>query len=184
MATELATLGGGCFWCIEAAFLRLNGVSSVISGYAGGDFVLPTYEQVCTGGTGHAEVIQVCFDNDIIDFKTLLQVFFAVHDPTTLNRQGNDIGSQYRSIILYHNDAQQQQAIQLVDELTQKGVWKNPIVTEIVPLDVFYPAENYHQNFYAHNPNNRYCNVVIPPKLEKLENKFSARLKPSKVTSA
>lgn len=177
MTIKQATFGGGCFWCVEAAFLRLNGVKSVISGYAGGHDKQPTYEQVCNGGTGHAEVIQITFDSDLIDFKTLLAVFFTVHDPTTLNRQGNDVGSQYRSIILYHDNEQQQQARQMLQELTEQSLWNDPIVTEIKALETFYPAENYHQNFYAQNPDNRYCNYVIPPKLEKLTKHFATLLK-------
>jgi len=177
MTIETATLGGGCFWCVEAGFLRLDGVQSVVAGYAGGEIDKPTYEQVCNGTTGHAEVIQVSYDSDIIDYKTLLTVFFALHDPTTLNRQGNDVGSQYRSIILYHNDTQKQQAQAMIEELSSEKIWNDPIVTEIKALDVFYPAETYHQNFYQLNPDNRYCNAVIPPKLEKLKKRFAKLLK-------
>jgi len=177
MAIQQSTLGGGCFWCLESAFLQLKGVDAVVSGYAGGHSSNPSYEEVCSGGSGHAEVVQIGFDDAIIDFRSLLTVFFAIHDPTTLNRQGADIGSQYRSIILYHNDEQRQQAQQMVEELNQQQIWDNPIVTEISPLKDFYPAESYHQNFYQLNPSNRYCNIVIPPKLEKLKKHFASLLR-------
>ena len=177
MTTQLATLGGGCFWCLEAAFKRLQGVTSVVSGYAGGHIENPDYYSVCDGNTGHAEVIQISYDSSQIDFPTLLQVFFAIHDPTTLNRQGADVGTQYRSIILCHDDQQKQQAQAIIEDLNRQGIWDRPLVTEICNLHTFYPAENYHQDYYQRNPDNRYCNVVIPPKLEKLERYFQARLK-------
>ena len=177
MAIELCTLGGGCFWCLEAPLSKLNGVKSVISGYSDGDISNPSYEQICTGTTGHAEVVQISFDSDIISYHTLLSVFFALHDPTTLNRQGADRGIQYRSIILYHNAAQQEIAEQFIAELQQSGQWRDPVVTEIKPLDIFYPAEDYHQNYFALNPGNRYCQAVILPKLEKLEHQYRRLLK-------
>ncbi len=177
MAIELCTLGGGCFWCLEAPLSKLNGVKSVISGYSDGDISNPTYEQICTGTTGHAEVVQISFDSDIISYHTLLSVFFALHDPTTLNRQGADSGTQYRSIILYHNAAQQEIAEQFIADLQHSGQWRDPLVTEIKPLDIFYPAEDYHQNYFALNPGNRYCQAVILPKLDKLEQQYSSLLK-------
>lgn len=173
MAIEICTIGGGCFWCLEAPLSKLNGVTSVISGYSDGDIPNPTYEQICTGTTGHAEVVQITFDSDVISYHTLLSVFFALHDPTTLNRQGADTGTQYRSIILCHNAAQQQTAEAFITELEKSGQWPNPLVTEIKPLDIFYPAEDYHQNYFALNPGNRYCQAVISPKLAKLEQHFS-----------
>ena len=171
-ATELATYGGGCFWCVEAIFQRLEGVKSVASGYAGGKRDNPTYEEVCAGTTGHAEVIQIEFDPTKISFEDLLDVFWQAHDPTTLNRQGADVGTQYRSIILYHNHRQKEAA-----EKAKKAAasqFKNPIVTEIVPLTTFYKAERYHQNYYNNNPNASYCAFVIRPKLDKLLKKLSA----------
>lgn len=179
MAIKQATLGGGCFWCLEAALMQLDGVQSVVSGYAGGDSENPSYEQVCDGVTGHAEVVQIDYDDQVIDFQTLLTVFFAIHDPTTLNRQGADVGTQYRSIILYHDSEQQQQAQHLLSQLTQEKVWSDPIVTELKALETFYPGETYHQNFYQNNPSNRYCNAVIPPKLEKIRKHFSNLLRKS-----
>jgi peptide-methionine (S)-S-oxide reductase len=168
MAIETATLGGGCFWCLDAAFQRLTGVESVVSGYAGGTVPDPDYRQVCTGTTGHAEVVQVRFDNAVIDYATLLRVFFTIHDPTTLNRQGADVGTQYRSVIFYHDLAQQQVAQELIDELEEQGVWGAPIVTQLLPVPIFYPAEPYHQDYYRQNPYQGYCQVVISPKLAKL----------------
>ena len=167
MATEQATLGGGCFWCLDAAYRRLNGVLSVVSGYAGGQVPDPDYRQVCTGATGHAEVVQLTYDPVVIDYGTLLQVFFSLHDPTTLNRQGADAGTQYRSAIFYHSDAQREEAERLIARLTQEKVWPNPIVTELAPLPDFYPAEDYHQDYFHRNPNQGYCQVVIAPKLAK-----------------
>jgi len=168
MASETATLGGGCFWCVEAAFLDLKGVTAVVSGYAGGPQPNPSYKQVCTGSTGHAEVVQVTFDNAAIDYLTILEVFFTVHDPTTLNAQGADVGTQYRSVIYWHTDAQRETALAVIAQLTRDGVWPNPIVTEVAPLPTFYPAEDYHQDYYRRNPFQGYCQAVISPKLAKL----------------
>lgn len=171
---QQAVFGGGCFWCVEAVFLQLIGVEKVISGYAGGLTVNPTYEQICEGDTQHAEVIQIHFDESQISLSQLLDVFFATHDPTTLNRQGNDVGTQYRSVIYYQNELQQQEAQQRIDELKAEGL---NIVTELSPMPSFYPAEDYHQNFFARNPNQGYCNFSIPPKLMKLRSKFQDLLK-------
>ncbi|MFZ0788993.1 MAG: peptide-methionine (S)-S-oxide reductase MsrA [Chromatiaceae bacterium] len=168
MTIETATLGGGCFWCVEAAYLGLRGVESVVSGYAGGSIENPSYRQVCAGTTGHAEVVQVTFDPELIDFRAVLEVFFTIHDPTTPNRQGADVGTQYRSVIFYHSDVQRETAERLVAELAADGVWTDPIVTEIVPAPVFYPAEEYHQDYYRRNPYQGYCQAVISPKLAKL----------------
>jgi peptide-methionine (S)-S-oxide reductase len=172
----LATFGAGCFWCVEAAFQQLKGVSSVVSGYSGGIVENPTYKQVCTGTTGHAEVCQIEYDPESITYEELLEVFFDIHDPTTLNRQGNDVGTQYRSVIFYHNEDQKNQAEKVKAELDTKGVWKNPIITEILPVSVFYKAEDYHQNYYSNNPNQSYCRVVIKPKLQKFEKIFKLKL--------
>ena len=177
MAIESVTLGGGCFWCVEATLNKLQGVNSVVSGYTDGAIANPSYEQICTGTTGHAEVIQITFDADIISFHSLLEVFFTIHDPTTLNRQGADTGTQYRSIILYHNESQHLIAKEYIEALNASGEWPNPIVTEIKPLDIFYEAEKYHQNYFQLNPGNRYCQAVISPKLVKLENKYPSYLK-------
>ncbi|MFQ5980152.1 MAG: peptide-methionine (S)-S-oxide reductase MsrA [Candidatus Heimdallarchaeota archaeon] len=172
---ELATFGGGCFWCTEAIFQQLEGVESVVSGYAGGTVESPSYEEICTGHTGHAEVIQIRFNPEKIRYEELMEIFFKTHDPTTLNRQGNDVGTQYRSIILYHTENQQVIAKQSKAELEAAGAWSKPIVTEIVPFIKFYPAEDYHQNFYRQNPNQGYCRLVIRPKLEKLEKLFAPK---------
>ena len=171
---QQALLGGGCFWCVEAVFLQLKGVTQVISGYAGGNTVQPSYEDICRGDTEHAEVIQVEFDENQISYEQLLNVFFATHDPTTLNRQGNDIGTQYRSVIYYYNDEQKQTADQLIQQLKEEGL---DIVTEVSPVPIFYVAEEYHQNFFARNPAQGYCNFAIPPKLMKLQSKFQDLLK-------
>ncbi|CRI64232.1 Putative Peptide methionine sulfoxide reductase (MsrA) (Protein-methionine-S-oxide reductase) (Peptide Met(O) reductase) [Thiocapsa sp. KS1] len=168
MGMQTATLGGGCFWCLEAAFQGLDGVGSVVSGYAGGAGERPTYQQVCTGTTGHAEVVEIGFDDTRIDFETLLEVFFTIHDPTTLNRQGADVGSQYRSVIFYHSDAQREIAERVIARLNAEGVWPDPIVTQVQPAPTFYPAEAYHQDYYRRNPGQGYCQVVISPKLAKL----------------
>ena len=176
-SSEIATLAGGCFWCLEAVYLDLRGVERVVSGYAGGHAENPTYRQVCDGTTGHAEVVQITFDPREVTFRELLEVFFTIHDPTTLNRQGGDIGTQYRSAIFYHTDEQQQTAREVVAALEAEGVWDAPIVTEIVPLDVFYPAEDYHQNYFARNPDQPYCNAVVAPKVSKFRKKFLERLK-------
>lgn len=169
-----ALFGGGCFWCTEAVFLQLKGVSAVTSGYAGGHVQQPTYEQICNGDTQHAEVIMIDYDEAQISFAQLLDVFFATHDPTTLNRQGNDVGTQYRSVIYYLNEEQRVQAQQRIDALKADGL---DIVTELSPAPVFYPAEDYHQNFFARNPSQGYCNFAIPPKLMKLRSKFQDLLK-------
>lgn len=171
-----ATFGGGCFWCVEAVFERLKGVKSAVSGYAGGNVENPTYKQICTGTTGHAEVCQIEYDPSVITYKELLEVFFYTHDPTTLNRQGNDVGTQYRSVIFYHDDEQKQAAEEYIKELNAKGVWDNPIVTELSSLTKFYPAEGYHQDYYANNPNEGYCRVVINPKLKKFKARFKDKL--------
>jgi peptide-methionine (S)-S-oxide reductase len=174
---EVATLGGGCFWCLEAVFDQLKGVLHVESGYAGGTAVNPTYRQVCTGTTGHTEVVQVTFDPAAISFREILEVFFDIHDPTTLNRQGADVGTQYRSAIFYHSEAQRTIAEALIAELEAAYVWKSPIVTEIVPFEVFYEAEDYHQEYYRDNQQQPYCRTVIAPKLAKFEQHYVARLK-------
>jgi len=177
MSTEVATLGGGCFWCLEAVYNQLKGVSSAISGYTGGHVENPTYRQVCEKTTGHAEVVQVTFDNEVVSFKELLDVFFTIHDPTTLNRQGNDIGPQYRSAIYYHSPEQKTIAEETIAELEKSGLWGNPIVTEITELGVFYQAEDYHQNYFANNPNQGYCRVIIAPKVAKFRQKYLEQLK-------
>ena len=174
---ETATFGGGCFWCLEAVFDRLKGVSSVESGYAGGHVESPTYRQVCAGTTGHAEVVRIEFDPSTIGYRDLLDVFFATHDPTTPDRQGNDVGPQYRSIILYESDAQREAAETAVADLEAEGVFSAPIVTTIEPLDVFYPAESYHRDYYRNNPAQPYCRVIIDPKVAKLRQRFAHRLK-------
>lgn len=174
---EVATLGGGCFWCLEPLFKSLRGVEQVVSGYAGGHVANPSYRQVCNGNTGHAEVIQITFDPDVVGFRDLLDVFFTMHDPTTPNRQGADVGPQYRSIVLYHSEAQEAVARQAVAETQTSGLWDAPIVTEVVPLTVFYPAEEYHQDYYAANPNQGYCRAVIAPKVAKFRKLYLDRLK-------
>jgi peptide-methionine (S)-S-oxide reductase len=177
MDREIATLGGGCFWCLEAVFEQLRGVEKVVSGYAGGSVPNPTYRQVSGGGTGHAEVVQVTFDPSVIPFREILEVFFATHDPTTLNRQGADVGTQYRSGVFYHNPEQKRSAEEMITELNAAGVWPNPIVTEMTPLETFYPAEDYHQHYYRNNPGQGYCVAVISPKVAKLRKGFAAKLK-------
>jgi len=174
---ETATLGAGCFWCVEAVFDDLKGVEDVVSGYSGGQTENPTYRQVCDGTTGHAEVAEIRFDPSVISFKDILRVFFSVHDPTTMNRQGADIGTQYRSAIFYHNDDQKRDAEEVVKEITDEAVYDQPIVTEIVPLEKFWPAEDYHQEYFANNPNVPYCAAVVSPKVKKFRQKFSDRLK-------
>ena len=171
---EQITLGGGCFWCVEAIFKRVKGVKSVTSGYAGGQTSNPSYDLVCSGTTGHAEVCQIQFDPNEISLKDILYIFFKTHDPTTVNRQGADIGSQYRSVIFYQNDNQKRVAEQMVRELNLRGVFKNPIVTQIEALDTFYPAEDYHQNYYERNPSAGYCQYVIAPKLAKADKLLSS----------
>ena len=177
---QKATFGTGCFWCTEAIFERLNGVVDVESGYSGGKVANPTYEEVCTGTTGHAEVTQITYDSSIISYDELLEVFWKTHDPTTLNRQGNDVGPQYRSVIFYHNDDQKRLAEKYKNELDKSGAWGKPIVTEISPYTNFYSAEKYHQDYYANNPNQGYCSFVIAPKVEKFEKVFKDKLKRKK----
>jgi peptide-methionine (S)-S-oxide reductase len=174
---QKATFGSGCFWCTEAIFENLNGVHSVVSGYAGGQVLDPTYEEVCSGTTGHAEVTQITYNPSLISFDELLEVFWKTHDPTTLNKQGNDVGPQYRSVIFYHNDEQKKLAEKYKSELDKSGAWDNPIVTEISPLTNYFPAENYHQDYYNNNPNQGYCAFVIAPKLEKFKKVFKDKLK-------
>lgn len=174
---QTATFGSGCFWCSEAIFERVNGVISVELGYAGGTVPNPTYEAVCTGRTGHAEVIQIKYDPSIVSYDELLEIFWKTHDPTTLNRQGADVGTQYRSVIFYHNDEQKQKAESYKSELNKASIWQDSIVTEISPFTKFYPAEKYHQDYYEQNPDQAYCAFVITPKLEKFEKIFKNRLK-------
>lgn len=174
---EIATFGNGCFWCTEAIFQQLDGVESVLPGYTGGDSKNPSYKEICTGTTGHAEVIQIAFDPKIISYRELLDVFFYTHDPTTLNRQGNDVGTQYRSAIFYLNSAQKEEAVKMIDQLTVEKVYDNPIVTEVTALDVFYEAEDYHVNYYNNNKNQGYCRAVINPKLDKFMKKYGSKTK-------
>ncbi len=177
MTGERATLGGGCFWCLEAAFDQLRGVTRVVSGYAGGRGPNPTYEAVCTGTTGHAEVVQIEFDPAVISFRELVEVFFTIHDPTTPDRQGPDVGTQYRSVIFHHGDDQRAVAQQVIKELEATKVWHDPIVTELVPFTAFYPAEGYHQGYYRRNANQPYCRAVIAPKVAKLRSEYFAKLR-------
>ncbi|MHB1048751.1 MAG: peptide-methionine (S)-S-oxide reductase MsrA [Bacteroidota bacterium] len=177
MQHEVATLGAGCFWCVEAIYQQLDGVIKVESGYSGGQTAHPTYEEVCTGRTGHAEVIQVTFDPQKISFKELLEVFFRTHDPTTLNRQGADVGTQYRSAIFFHSDEQRKTAEAVKKETDAAKIWDDPIVTEIARFDAFYKAEEYHQNYYNQNANQAYCRMVINPKLSKFKKEFKNKLK-------
>ena len=176
-ALQKATLAGGCFWCLEAVFDELKGVIAVESGYAGGHVANPSYQAVCTGMTGHAEVVQVTFDPSALDYADLLRVFFTIHDPTTLNRQGADVGTQYRSAIFTHDEEQRAAAEAVIREISESKLWPNPIVTEVKPLDKFYVAENYHQEYFVHNPNQPYCRVVIEPKVAKFRKHFVDRLK-------
>ena len=174
---EVATLAGGCFWCLEAVYDDLQGVLDVVSGYAGGQAHHPSYEDVCTGETGHAEVVQITFDPAQVSYRELLEVFFTIHDPTTLNRQGADIGTQYRSAIFYHTAEQKMVAEKVMAELTAAGLWDQPIVTQVVPLDAFYPAEDYHQEYFRRNPYQGYCRAVVAPKVAKFRQKYLAKLK-------
>ena len=174
---ELATLGGGCFWCLEAVFEQLRGVEKVQSGYAGGSLPEPTYREVCTGTTGHAEVVQITFDPNVVSFQEVLDVFFATHDPTTSNRQGADVGTQYRSVIFFHSPEQKTTAERRIEELNESKIWDRPIVTEVVPLAVFYPAEDYHQEYFRNNPRQPYCQAVVSPKVAKFRKQFAAKLK-------
>ena len=177
MRTEIATLAGGCFWCLEAVFDDLEGVEGVVSGYSGGSVPNPTYKHVCTGDTGHAEVVQVTFNPDVISYRDLLRVFFTIHDPTTLNRQGADMGTQYRSAIFTHNETQEKVAEEVIAELNDAGLWDDPIVTEVVPIEAFYAAEEYHQEYFRRNPNQGYCRMVIAPKVAKFRKQYLERLK-------
>ncbi|MFD1315848.1 peptide-methionine (S)-S-oxide reductase MsrA [Namhaeicola litoreus] len=174
---EVAIFGNGCFWCTEAIFMQLKGVESVLPGYSGGKIKNPSYKEVCTGNTGHAEVIQITFDPKIISFRELLEVFFYTHDPTTLNRQGNDVGTQYRSAIFYKSQNQKAEAEKIIKQLESEDVYDNKIVTEITAFDVFYPAEDYHQNYYNNNKDQPYCRAVINPKLDKFVKKYQSKLK-------
>jgi peptide-methionine (S)-S-oxide reductase len=178
MNVQKITLGNGCFWCTEAIFQTVKGVKSVTSGYMGGDIANPTYEQVCTGTTGHAEVIQLEYDADEVSLDEILLIFFKTHDATTLNRQGNDIGTQYRSAVFYHNDEQKQAAEAMIIKLTNEKVYDNPIVTEVTEATEFYPAEDYHQNYFAGNATKSYCAFVIQPKLNKFAKEFLDKIKP------
>lgn len=174
---EIATLGGGCFWCLEAVYDQVQGVLDVVSGYSGGRVAGPSYEQVCSGATGHAEVVQVTFDPAVISFRDILEIFFTIHDPTTLNRQGADVGTQYRSAIFYHSAEQKAVAEQVIAELNAAGMWRQPIVTEVTAFAAFYPAEAYHQEYFARNPNQGYCQFVVAPKVAKFRQKHLAKLK-------
>ncbi len=174
---ETTTLAGGCFWCLEAVYDDMEGVLSVESGYMGGRQPKPTYRDVCTGRTGHAEVVQVNFDPDVVSFRDILEVFFAIHDPTTLNRQGNDVGTQYRSAIFYHSEEQKATAEQVIKELTAERAFPEPIVTEIQPASTFYVAEDYHQEYFANNPQQPYCAYIVAPKLQKFRHKFAKKVK-------
>lgn len=178
-AREVATLGGGCFWCLEAVYDEVKGVTDVVSGYAGGAMRNPTYEQVCGGRTGHAEVVQVTFDPAVINYREILEIFFTIHDPTTLNRQGNDVGTQYRSVIFYHSPEQQAVAQQVIQEFNKADLWGRPLVTEVTPAPAFYAAEEYHQEYFARNPYQGYCRVVIAPKVAKFRQKYAERLRVS-----
>ena len=177
MKMESAVFGGGCFWCTEAIFSAMKGVETVMPGYAGGSLENPTYEQVSQGNTGHAEVIKIDFDSDIVKFRDLLEVFFSTHDPTQLNKQGNDVGTQYRSTVLYASEDQKQQAQKFIQELTEDQVFHNPIVTTLEPLGKFYPAEDYHRDYFKNNPSEPYCTIVINPKVEKFKKKYATMLK-------
>lgn len=175
--TETVTLGGGCFWCLDAVYRQVEGVHASIAGYAGGSKPDPTYEEVCSGRTGHAEVVQVTYDPDVITFDDILDIFFTIHDPTTPNRQGGDVGTQYRSVIFHHDEAQQEDAEAKIEELNEAELWDDPIVTEISPLETFYPAEDYHQDYFAKNPYQPYCRAVVGPKVAKFRKKWANRLR-------
>ncbi len=174
---QTITLAGGCFWCIESAFSKVEGVVKAESGYSNGDKASPSYEEVCSGSTGHAEVVQVTFDNEQISLREVLEIFFALHDPTQLNRQGNDVGSQYRSGVYYHTQEQKQAAEDIINEMTEDQVWPEPIVTEIKEVSNYYPAESYHQSYFENNPQNQYCAMVVAPKLAKFKKTFASKLK-------
>jgi peptide-methionine (S)-S-oxide reductase len=178
---EVATLGGGCFWCLEAVYDEVKGVVEVVSGYSGGHVPNPTYEQVCGKQTGHAEVVQVTFDPSLISYREVLEIFFAIHDPTTPNQQGNDVGPQYRSVIFYHSPQQKAIAQEVIQTLNQAGLWQNPIVTELAAFEKFYPAEDYHQEYFKRNPYQPYCAFVVGPKVAKFRKQYFDRLKNSVV---
>jgi peptide-methionine (S)-S-oxide reductase len=175
--TEVATLAGGCFWCLEAVYQEMKGVHSVVSGYMGGHVANPTYEAVCSGSTGHAEAVQVTFDPQVTSYRDILNVFFAIHDPTTLNRQGNDVGTQYRSAIFYHDEKQRAAAEQTIRELDAEHIWRDPIVTEVEPASTFYQAEDYHQEYFRNHPRQPYCAYVVEPKVQKFRQKFAGKLR-------
>lgn len=177
MTSEIATLGGGCFWCLEAAFEQLRGVERVVSGYAGGAVANPSYDDVCGGETGHAEVVQVHFDPAELSYRDLLGVFFTIHDPTSLNRQGADVGTQYRSAIFWHSEEQRDSAVAVIRELTAQGLWDQPVVTEVLPLERFFPAEGYHQGYFRRNSFQPYCMTVVAPKVAKVRSKYFTKLK-------
>jgi peptide-methionine (S)-S-oxide reductase len=174
---QVATLAGGCFWCIQSAFQTVVGIEQAVSGYMGGHVANPSYEQVCEGNTGHAEVVQLTFDPKKISFREILEIFFSLHNPTQLNRQGDDIGEQYRSAVFYHNDEQKQLVEQIINEMTEQQTWPEPIVTQVVPATTFFPAEAYHQDYFNNNPDNRYCQLVVSPKLAKFKQTFANKLK-------
>lgn len=174
---EVATLGGGCFWCLEAVYLDLAGVAEVRSGYAGGSVENPTYEEVCRGTTGHAEVVRLVFDPSVLSYREVLEVFFGIHDPTTLNRQGGDVGTQYRSVIFYHSPGQKDTAEALIRDLEAEGVWDDPIVTQVEPAPPFYPAEDYHHDYFRRNPQRAYCQAVVRPKVAKFRTRFAHKLR-------
>ena len=174
---EIATLGGGCFWCLEAVYQQMEGVESIVSGYMGGRVENPTYEQVCTGKSGHVEVVHLTFDPAVAPYREILEVFFAMHDPTSWDRQGNDTGPQYRSVIFYHSDAQRATAEETIRDLNAQGIWDAPIVTEVRPAETFYPAEDYHQDYFRNHPMQPYCAFVVAPKVRKFRDKFTAKLR-------
>lgn len=174
---QQATLAGGCFWCIESAFNSVEGVERALSGYAGGQTDNPSYEAVCKGDTGHAEVVRVNFDADVISYREILEIFFALHDPTQLNRQGNDVGTQYRGAVFYHDDEQKAQAEAIIKEITDEQIWPDPVVTEVVPVNNYHEAEAYHQDYFKNNPQNQYCAMVVAPKLAKFKKTFAQRLR-------
>ena len=177
-SAELATLAGGCFWCLEAVFQQVHGVDQVVSGYSGGHVAQPSYQQVCSETTGHAEAVRIIFDSRVIAYREILDIFFAIHDPTTLDRQGYDVGASYRSVIFYHSPEQQMTAVETIVELDETQIWGSPIVTEVTPLSTFYPAEDYHQQFYLKNKDQPYCQTVISPKLAKFRKEYLRKLKP------
>ena len=174
--SEIATFGGGCFWCLEAAFQQLRGIEKIVSGYAGGKRPNPTYEQVCSGATGHAEVVQITFDPEVISYRDMLGVLFTIHDPTTLNRQGNDVGTQYRSVVFHHSPEQERAVKEVIAELEREKVWENPIVTEVLPYTTFYPAEEYHHDYYRRNASQPYCATVVASKVAKVRKEYFDRL--------